>query len=101
MSALFVCLVLMLTGAASAQEHYQVVTVNHGGTIRGTVKWSGPLPPAVVLPINKDQAICDPNSEKKRDLERLVVGPDGGVANTIVFLKDITAGKPMELPEQR
>jgi hypothetical protein len=29
------------------------------------------------------------------------VGPDGGVANTIVYLKNTTSGKALELPEQR
>jgi hypothetical protein len=34
-------------------------------------------------------------------LERLIVADNSGVANTVVFLKDITKGKPMELPEPR
>jgi len=31
----------------------------------------------------------------------LIVGPEGGVANSIVYLKNISAGKALELPEQR
>jgi hypothetical protein len=55
----------------------------------------------VLVPITKDPQICDPNSQKKADLDRLVMGPDGGVANTVVFLKNITRGKAMDLPEPR
>jgi len=93
------CLVLW-TIAAAGQAGYQVITVNDGGTITGTVKWSGPLPKIAAIPINKDPEVCDPQSQKKRDLERLVVGSNGGVANTVVFLKDISKGKAMDLPEE-
>ena len=86
---------------AAAQSKYQVITVNDGGTVRGTVKWAGPVPKTLSLVINKDPEICDPNSQKKRDLERLLVGPNGGVANTVVYLKDIMRGKALELPEAR
>ena len=51
--------------------------------------------------INKDQQICDPLGEKRRDLERLLVAPNGGVANTVVFLRNITRGKAMDLPAPR
>jgi hypothetical protein len=90
-----------VTAALSAQSNYKVVTVSNGGTISGTVKWSGPLPHAMDFPITKDPAICDPDSKKTVDLERLVVGSQGGVANTIVYLKNIYSGKAMALPEQR
>lgn len=97
---LFLSFIFAAFGAASAQE-YKVITVHDGGTISGTVKWSGPVPRAAEFPITKDPQICDPDSKKTRDLERLIVGPEGGVANTVVYLKDITAGKAMDLPEQR
>ena len=86
---------------ASAQNGYQVVSIPDPGTIKGTVKWSGTMPHIPSLAINKDPEICDPEGHKTRDLERLVVGPQGGVANTVVFLKDISGGKPMDIPEPR
>ena len=85
----------------AAQSAYQVISVRNGGTIKGTVKWEGPLPHLATWEINKDPQICDPSGQKRRDLERLIVSPSGGVANTVVFLKDITAGKPMDLPHDR
>lgn len=84
-----------------AQSTYQVITVQDGGTIKGSVKWQGALPHLIPSDINKDQQVCDPNGQKHRDLERLVVSANGGVANTIVFLRNIAAGKAMDLPVQR
>jgi len=89
------------TAAAFSQSDYKVVTVTDGGTISGTVKWSGPVPRGLDFPITKDPAICDPESKKTADLERLIVGPQGGVANTVVYLKNISSGKALDLPEQR
>jgi hypothetical protein len=86
---------------AWAQNTYHVVQLTNGGTISGTVKWSGPMPRALEFPVTKDPQICDPESKKTIDLDRLIVGPQGGVANTIVYLKDVSSGKAFDLPEQR
>ena len=77
-------LLLLVAVCAVAQSSYQVVSVTNPGTISGTVKWSGPLPRSATFTINKDPEVCDPESRKVRDLERLIVGPQGGVANTVV-----------------
>jgi len=99
---LYHALLLLVTAPfAAAQSSYRVISISNPGTITGTVKWSGPLPHVPSLPINKDEAICDPSSHKTRDLERLIVGADGGVENTVVFLKDISEGKAMDIPEPR
>jgi hypothetical protein len=99
----FLFLALLLTAAAITfgQSDYKVTTVAHGGTISGTVKWAGPLPHTPSFPITKDPQVCDPESKKTVDLERLIVGPDGGVANTIVYLKNVSSGKAFDLPPQR
>ena len=93
---------LLITAAfAYSQTDYKVITVTDGGSISGSVKWAGAPPRSLQFPITKDVAICDPDSKKTADLERLIIGPNGGVANTIVYLKNVTAGKPLQLPEQR
>jgi hypothetical protein len=99
-SAVFAFL-LAAAAMAAAQSGYQVVSIHDPGTIKGTVKWSGAMPHIPSLPINKDPEICDPDSHKTRDLERLIVSSQGGVANTVVFLKDISRGKAMDIPEPR
>jgi len=103
MSKIFLAALLSaaFTAQLSAQSAYQVVTVSNGGTISGTVKWSGPIPRPMTFPVTKDPQVCDPESHKRMDLDRLIIGPDGGVANTIVYLKNISSGKAMDLPEPR
>ena len=98
----FLLTVVLATAVfAAAQGDYKVVPVTDGGTISGTIKWSGPVPHDLEFPITKDPQICETDGKKTVSLERLIVGPEGGVANTIVYLKNIPAGKALELPEQR
>ncbi|MFZ3339591.1 MAG: carboxypeptidase-like regulatory domain-containing protein [Terriglobales bacterium] len=93
--------VLLAAQFCSAQDSYHVIPVENGGTIKGSVKWEGNLPHLFVSEINKDPQICDPLGQKHRDLERLEVSSGGGVANTVVYLKNVTAGKAMDLPVER
>ena len=86
---------------AAAQSDYRVIPVTDGGTISGTIKLSGPMPHELDFPVTKDPQICEPDGKKTVSLERLIVGPEGGVANTVVYLKNIAAGKALELPDQR
>jgi len=86
---------------ASAQSGYTVIQVTNGGTITGTVKWSGAEPPGLDVSVNKDPQVCDPESHKTVNLERMVIGPNGGVANTIVYINNISQGKAMNLPTPR
>jgi plastocyanin len=98
------CLMVSLLAAATfavAQSDYRVISVDNGATISGSVKWSGPVPRELDYPITKDPQICETDGKTTTSLDRLIVGPDGGVANTIVYLKNISAGKAMDLPEQR
>jgi hypothetical protein len=92
----------VFSAAAAAQADYTPIKVQDGGTITGTVKWSGAQPKIPKLPITKNADICDPESQKTRDLERIIINPEGnGVANTVVFLRGVTRGKAMDLPEAR
>ena len=74
MFRLLALLVIGLLPAVSAgQAGYQVISVQDGGTIKGTVKWQGALPHLVASELNRDPQICDPLGQKHRDLERLLV----------------------------
>jgi hypothetical protein len=103
MGFVFVVLCWGLAAAprASAQGSYVVIAVDDPGTIQGVVRWSGPEPRIPKLPITKNADICDPENTKTRDLERLEISSGGGVANTVVYLKDIFKGKAMEIPDER
>jgi hypothetical protein len=100
------CILLLFislcSGRATAQADYTTITVENGGAIAGTVSWTGPVPKLTKLPISKNPDVCDPEGMKTRDLERLLINPDGnGVANTVVFLRGVTKGKAMDLPPNR
>ncbi len=96
-----ICLAVFGAQPSSAQNGYQVVSVENGGSIHGTVSWQGAAPHLGASEINKDTQVCDPLGQKHRDLERLLLSPNGGVANTVVFLRNITQGKAMDLPLSR
>jgi hypothetical protein len=66
-------------GKAGAQSDYTAITVDNDGTITGTVKWVGPVPKIPKLPVTKNPELCDPDSLKVRDLERLEIDSDEGV----------------------
>jgi len=101
LSCLTLFTMVLGVGFSSAQPSYQVISVQNGGTIKGTVKWQGAMPRLVASEINKDPQVCDPLGQKHRDLERLLVSPSGGVSNTVVYLRNIAAGKAIDLPLQR
>jgi hypothetical protein len=92
---------VMVAGTASAQNTYRVVPVPDGGAISGSVKWSGERPKILTLPITKDNEVCDPEKTGVRNLERIEIGAEGGVQNTVVYLKNVTAGKAWDLPDTR
>src|SRR6202171_3449242 len=93
--------IVLAPNFSAAQAGYQVVAVQDGGTIKGTVKWQGASPHLVPSEINRDPEVCDPLLQKRRDLERLLVGPNCGVANTGAFLKNGRRGQAMDLPVAR
>src|ERR1700723_4330386 len=97
----FLLLTFCQAREAQAQSDYTAITVENGGTVAGTVKWTGPIPKIPKLPVTKNADLCDPDSLKVRDLERLEIDSDGGVANAVVFLKDVTKGKAMDLSDAR
>jgi hypothetical protein len=94
---------LTVLGAAIAAfgQDYKAINVVDGGTISGTVKWSGPMPRNLEMAVTKDPKICDPNGKQSISLDRMIIGTDSGVANTIVYLRNISSGKPFDLPPQR
>ncbi|MBI1849161.1 MAG: hypothetical protein HYR85_02340 [Planctomycetes bacterium] len=88
-------LVASFACGAMAQEKtaskYEVVAVQNGGSITGTVKFTG-KPEVIKLKTTKDQGTC----HEEKDSPRLVVGAGGGVANAIVYLEGVTKGKGID-----
>src|SRR5688500_13791518 len=76
---------------------YDIIEVQHGGTVDGRVSLSGsiPEPKGFNLITFPDPAYCGRISNGKgwRLLHDFIVGPDGGLKNAIVTLEGIEAGK--------
>ena len=85
LSALFV---IPLASPALAAK-YQEGEVSGGGVIQGKIVYHGPVKTRTVLP-TKDKNVC--GGIRKEPL--IVVGEGGAVKDSVVFLKDVAAGKP-------
>jgi hypothetical protein len=84
-AAAFGLLILVATPAGA----YEVVTVQDGGTITGTVKFVGVLPKLVPIPVNKNRDVC---GERKAS-EALVLSAGKGVKGGVVLVEGVTHGK--------
>jgi len=84
-------LILFVT-RVDASTPYKSVVVKDGGTISGVVRLSGSAPKLVQFNVPKDNDWCG----RKKSLPRLVVGKDGGVKNTVVFLDGIAEGEGLK-----
>src|SRR6185295_17531844 len=55
------------------------------GTIKGHVRFIGPATEQKMLPVTTDQYVCG----KEKDAEDLVLSPDKGIRNAVVWLKSV------------
>jgi hypothetical protein len=96
-AAIFFCLVSPGTVAWS----YDVMDVQHGGTIEGTIRLDGavPEPKGFNLITFPDPVYCGriSNGRGWRLLHDFVVGPKHELKDAIVFLEGVESGKPFEL----
>ncbi|MCC2642684.1 MAG: uncharacterized protein K0S45_3097 [Nitrospira sp.] len=80
---------------------YDIVDVQHGGTLHGNVTLTGavPEPKGFNLITFPDPSYCGRISNGKgwRLLRDFVVDSDGGLKNAIVTLEGVQAGKPFDL----
>lgn len=78
-----------LSIAAAPASAYDVIAVTNGGTIDGVVSLSGTPPAEAPITVTKNQDFCGSTIPEPVYL----VDATGGLANVIVYLKDITKGK--------
>lgn len=99
LGAIFLCSLCFFPFAPAWS--YDVIDVSHGGTIEGTVALEGavPEPKGFNLITFPDPAYCGriSNGNGWRLLHDFVVGPKGGLKDSIVLLEGVEAGKPFEL----
>jgi Polysaccharide lyase family 4, domain II len=78
-----------LLATRPALAAYEVVTVTNGGTIDGVVTLSGTAPTEAPIKVTKNQEYCGQTIPDPA----YTVDSSGGLANVIVYLKDIPKGK--------
>ena len=71
-----------------AGEGYSVVTVENGGTISGTISFTGTVPETRTVAVTDDVESCGSSVE----VQQIEVDPEGGLSNVVVSLTDITSG---------
>jgi hypothetical protein len=90
-----------MTVGESAALAYDVIDVEHAGTIEGTVTLEGavPEPKGFNLITFPDPRYCGriSNGSGWRLLHDFVVGTNGGLKDAIVLLEGVDAGKPFEV----
>ena len=73
---------------------YTVLDVTDGGTIRGTLRFVGTVPPPETVPVAEDGEVCG----ETRQVQTMEIGPGGGLAKAVVSLVDITRGAAVKAP---
>jgi plastocyanin len=86
-------LAILVTALATPVGAYEGGAVADGGSISGTVKYSGAAPAPKKLDVTKDKEVC---AKSEKFDETLVVGTDGGLKNAVVAITTITKGKPLD-----
>jgi Polysaccharide lyase family 4, domain II len=96
-----ICLALAVSGTAAAAHGYDVIDVDHGGVVEGTVTLEGavPEPKGFNLITFPDPQYCGriSNGRGWRLLHDFVVSSHGGLKDAIVLLEGVEAGKPFEV----
>lgn len=59
-----------------------------GGSITGTVKYTGTAPKPASVEVTKDKEVCGLKPHFEEDL---IVGSDGGIANAVIYIADAKA----------
>jgi len=74
---------------------YDVVDVKDGGVIKGKIKITGNIPQDETVKVTKDKQHCGETLPR----EKYVIAKDGGIKNVVIFIENITKGKPIPQEE--
>jgi hypothetical protein len=83
----------MLT--AHAAPAYEVVAVENGGTISGTISVAGPIPQLRRFKVEKTPEVCGTDDRLVAEIR----AEDGKLADVVVLLEKVDAGKPFPKEE--
>lgn len=75
---------------------YQVIDIGDAGSIAGSIRWAGPLPEVVMLPVRAHREVCG----DEQPSEALTVGAGRGVSGAVVWIRDARRGAAIAIPEE-
>ena len=87
-------LVLFFLPLNATESTYRATKLINKGWIKGRVTHTKPSFEIPLLEVNRDASTCGQNPRKIQAVE---IGPDGGLHNAVVYLKEISAGKDFVL----
>ncbi len=73
---------------------YEAAKVTNGGTIEGSVRFSGSPPPPKIIEVGQDQEVCG----KVKNIYEVEV-KEGRIKNVLVMILEIDKGKDFDFPE--
>jgi hypothetical protein len=85
----------MAAGLAGPAQGYEAVAVADGGTLKGKVVFTDSPPPKRKVILTKDREVC---GSGVREVDQIRLGPDQGVQDAVVYLKDVGKGKAWGKP---
>ena len=95
----------IVVGGSIEAWAYEEATVANGGTVTGTVQFSGEVPPPMPFELRRypDPVYCGALSDGSgyRLLREVAVGTQQGLKDVIVTIENIEKGKPFELKETK
>ena len=101
------CLLLLslVAGGSITAWAYEVMPVSNGGTVTGTVQFTGEPPPPTGFELRRypDREYCGALSDGSgyRFLREVAVGADHGLKDVIVTIQGIEKGKPFTFEETK
>ena len=84
-----VAAIALLATLATPAPAYDVVSVTDPGVLAGVVRFAGTAPRLAPLLVARDRDVCGDH----KDAEPLVLGPEGGVRDSVVLLEGVARGK--------
>ncbi len=90
-----VSIIAILGIATVPATAYEAAAVTDGGSIKGKVVFNGTPPPKRKVVPTKDREVCGSGI---REVDLILVGPDKGVGEAVVYLAKVEKGKPWPKP---
>jgi Carboxypeptidase regulatory-like domain len=88
----FCYVILLLTAVAIISQHKVKAAPPSGGAVTGTIKLDGTAPHQKPIDMSKEPSCAAIHKDHPVTTESVVAGPDGGLANVVVYISEGWSG---------